>query len=243
MKDTKAALSVTRVAAICGVGRTTVGYWIRSKKLRANRLGRNYSIPVEELLFFLKTTGQKIPKALSTNETRGPYFRTIQNCWSYWEGMPCGENCRTCPIFAKQLELCFTARSSYNTGTCGSCQKCSYYQEIYLSRIAFVHQISVPAAIYRDLYFWGGNSQFATMCQLSDERLVGLGIEQIVHAESLSTIIASVKKRALGTTWIPDTGKIFFKNSHEGKTAVPFSVFPLDEPEAAYLVIAEPSED
>ena len=33
------SLSVTEAAALCGVGRTTVGYWIRSNKLPANRKG------------------------------------------------------------------------------------------------------------------------------------------------------------------------------------------------------------
>ena len=61
MTGTKKTLSVSQAAALCGVGRTTVGYWIRSKKLQAHRVVRNYSILVEDLLFFLKSSGQKTP--------------------------------------------------------------------------------------------------------------------------------------------------------------------------------------
>ena len=71
------ALSVSQAAVLCSVGRTTVGYWIRSKKLRANRVGRNYSIPVQDLLVFLKSTGQQIPPALQDENLKGPIFKSV----------------------------------------------------------------------------------------------------------------------------------------------------------------------
>ena len=43
MADSQKTLSVSKAATLCGVGRTTVGYWIRSKKINAARPGRNYN--------------------------------------------------------------------------------------------------------------------------------------------------------------------------------------------------------
>jgi excisionase family DNA binding protein len=71
MAVSQKTLPVSQAAALCGVGRTTVGYWIRSKKLRANRVGRNYSIPVQDLLYFLKSSGQKIPSELHDENLKG----------------------------------------------------------------------------------------------------------------------------------------------------------------------------
>ena len=89
----KKTLSVTEAAKLCGVGRTNVGYWIRSKKLRVNRVGRNYSIPVDELLFFLKKTGKEIPPELAELDRKGLFFRSYQRCWQYHEGTEHGEQC------------------------------------------------------------------------------------------------------------------------------------------------------
>ena len=44
-------LSVSQVASLCGVGHSTVGYWVRGNKLGARRVGNQYSIPVEEYPF------------------------------------------------------------------------------------------------------------------------------------------------------------------------------------------------
>ena len=93
MPNPSKTLSVSQAAALCGVGRTTVGYWIRSKKLRANRVGRNYSIPVQDLLFFLKSTGQEIPSKLQDENLKGPIFKSFQHCWEYWQGRDSLRNC------------------------------------------------------------------------------------------------------------------------------------------------------
>lgn len=58
----KGHVSVTQVAIACGVGRTTVGYWIRSGKIMAVRHGRNYKIPVGEPVHHLTKIGQPIPE-------------------------------------------------------------------------------------------------------------------------------------------------------------------------------------
>jgi hypothetical protein len=68
-------LSAYRAADLCGVGRTAVGYWIRSKKLYARRLGRNYTIPVEDLLFFLQNSNQRVPSELYHENSSRPFLK------------------------------------------------------------------------------------------------------------------------------------------------------------------------
>ena len=126
------SLSVSQAAVLCGVGRTTVGYWIRSKKLRAHRIGRNYSIPVQDLLYFLKSSGQKIPSDLQDENLKGPIFKSFQHCWEYWQGQDPSRNCKHCVAFQKQLEVCFTAKSSRSSGCSKDCDTCQYYVDIFL---------------------------------------------------------------------------------------------------------------
>lgn len=234
------ALSVTQTASLCRVGRTTIGYWIRKKKLHANRVGRNYSIPVEELLFFLKSTGQKIPDELAKGNLRGPSFRTIQNCWQFWQGSAHVQNCNDCIVFKNQLETCFTARGGVSLCGSNACDECLYYQETYLSRIKFIHQIDLPAGIFRELCFWGGNRRLAELCGIQEKDLVGMGIERMVHPESLEAVISDAKKMALGDTRVVGTKSIFLKKDPYGKIRVFFSAYPLSKPVGAFLMLSEP---
>lgn len=237
------SLSVTQVAGLCGVGRTTIGYWIRSKKLRASRVGRNYSITVEELLFFLKSTGQKIPHELAEENLRGPFFRGFQNCWLFWQGTGCGRNCKDCVTFKNNLNVCFNARDRVSPGCSTECYECQYYQEIYLPRIQFIYQINLPAAVYMDFYFWGGNRKWARLCGVRAKDLIGMGIERVVHPDSLETMISEVKRRALGNPEIPRTHTLFLKNKQNGKLKVRNSVYPLNDPAGTFLFLAEPEDD
>ena len=239
MTSKKDALSVTETARLCGVGRTTIGYWIRSRKLRANRVGRNYSIPVEELLFFLKSSGQRIPKELVQDSMQGPCFRTIQNCWQYWQGTEHGRHCKQCITFVNQLNLCFTVRHSEAYTCPEQCERCQYFQETYLSRIQFIHQIRVPAVVYRDLFLWGGNESFGELCGLRETDLIGLGIEEVVHPESLEMVISSVKQRAMGTAATARTCRVTLKHRQTGAQPVQVAVYPLEEPAGTYLVLVE----
>ena len=170
------SLSVAQAAALCGVGRTTVGYWIRSKKLRANRVGRNYSIPVQDLLYFLKSTGQKIPAGLQAENLKGPIFKSFQHCWEYWQGRDPLRDCKACVAFMRRVDVCFTAKNIKDSKCSKECDLCHYYVEIFLPKIHFVNQIDTPAAIIKDLYFWCGNSKWAGLCEVFQKDLIGLGI-------------------------------------------------------------------
>ena len=243
MKTSKKVLSVARTAVLCGVGHSTVGYWIRSKKLCANRVGRNYSIPIEELLFFLKSTGQNIPEELADGKLLGPYFRTVQNCWQYWQGRSNGHDCKECTVFKNQLEVCFTAQASSSSSCSKTCFKCQYYLETYLLRIQFIHQINYPAAVYKGLHLWGGNRSWAKLCEVQESDLPGMSVERAVHHDSLAQVISNIRRRALGDLAIPRTYNIFLKNNKSGKLKVRVAVYPLSEPSGANLLLAEPGED
>jgi excisionase family DNA binding protein len=239
MAVSQKTLSVSQTAALCGVGRTTVGYWIRSKKLRANRVGRNYSIPVQDLLYFLKSSGQKIPSKLHDESLKGPIFKSFQHCWEYWQGRNPMQNCEQCIDFKRQLEACFTARNSREFSCSSECDLCKYYVEIFVPRIHFVNQIDAPAAIVKDLYVWYGNSQCAQLCGVSKKNLVGMGIEKIVHPSSLEKVISHVKERSLGNFAIPERCSLNIKNHQSGKISIDTGVYPLTEPEDAYLVLVD----
>ena len=112
-------------------------------------------------------------------------------------------------------------------------------------RIDLVHkmnsgnQIDAPAAIVKDLYVWCGNSQCAELCGVSKNKLVGMGIEKIVHPSSLEQVISHAKERSLGNFAVPEKCSLNIKNHQSDKITIDAGVFPLTEPQDAYLVLVE----
>ncbi len=239
MTGTQKALSVSQAAALCGVGRTTVGYWIRSKKLHASRVGRNYSILVDDLLFFLKSSDQRIPPELVRENSNGLIFKSFQNCWEHWSGSKHGHNCNSCIAFKHQLQDCFTVKDSGMLG-CSDCLACRYYLETYFPRIQFIHQIGLPAAVFKDLYLWGGNVLCAELCRVRPQDLVGMGIEKLVHASSLASVIEKVRQMAIGEPAATGTCRIFIKDGVQVGREINVRVVPLMEPARSFLVIGYP---
>lgn len=239
MAGSPKSLSVSQAAALCRVGRTTVGYWIRSKKLHATRQGRNYMIAVEDLLFFLNASGLDIPRQLAERNGNAPIFKSYQNCWQYWSGTDHGSRCPGCIAFKNQLQACFTVKNSGLLG-CADCTTCRYYLETILHRIQFVHQIALPAAVFKDLYLWGGNSSCAELCSLAPAELVGVGIDKIVHSHSLPKVIEAIRKLALGEPVVIQDCTISIKSDREIPRKVRVSVYPLHEPPHAFLVLGSP---
>ena len=239
MPGTQKTLSVSQAAALCGVGRTTVGYWIRSKKLHALRIGRNYTIPVEDLVFLLKNNRQRIPPELLCADSNRPIFKSFQNCWEHWSGSEHGRNCPDCIAFKNQLQACFTVKDSGLLG-CSGCESCRYYLEVILPRIQFVHQIELPAAVFRNLYLWGGNSRCAEICGVRQIDLIGMGIEKIVYAASLPKVIEAVRKLAIGDPSPAKSCNISLNKGLGERQEIRVSVYPLREPAKAFLVLGEP---
>ncbi len=239
MGNQQQILTVAQVAVLCGVNRNTVGLWIRSRKLHAERKGRNYSIPASELIFFLKSTGREIPAELAVETTLAPHFRPIQNCWDYFQSSSHLNGCRECAVYKNRLAVCFAGKDSAATGCDGKCGDCRYFQETFLPRIQLVHQIDIPAAVYKDFYLWCGNKQWARVAGQAEKDLIGLGIEDVFHQDSLGVMMASFKKRALGDPSVPRTDTVFIMNNRYEKIAMAISVYALVEPAGAWLLLGE----
>lgn len=239
MTGTKKTLSVSQAASLCGVGRTTVGYWIRSKKLHANRVGRNYSILIDDLLFFLKNSHQEIPPELLNENSNGLIFKSFQNCWQHWHNSEHGRHCRNCIAFKNQLQNCFTVKDSGMLG-CSNCEACRYYRETYFPKLQFIHQIGMPAAVFKDLYLWGANSMCAELCGVPQKDLVGMGIEKIVHANSLAKVIEKIRQMAIGEPAAGTGCRIYVNNTAKGRQMIHVWVFPLNEPARTFLVLGNP---
>ncbi len=239
MGNPQQILTVARVAALCGVNRNTVGLWIRSRKLYAERKGRNYSIAAPELVYFLKSTNRRIPVELAEVTTFAPHFRVIQKCWDYFQGDKHLNGCRDCAVYKNKLDICFTGKDSAITVCGGQCGDCRYFQETFLPRIQLVHQIDIPAAVYKDFYLWCGNKQWARVVGQVEKDLIGLGIENVFHQDSLGVVMASFKKRALGDPAVPRTDNVFIMDSRCKKIAMAISVYPLVEPAGAWLLLGD----
>jgi excisionase family DNA binding protein len=233
-------LSVSQVASLCGVGHSTVGCWIRANRLRASRVGNQYSIPVEELILYLKSKGQKIPDELVQMNAQLTEDVAFTNCWQYFKGNADRHECNQCLVFMKKLKPCFAIKKKSAFECSTACLDCGYYMKTYFPRIKFIHQISYPAAILKDFYLWGGNKLWVELCGIGGRDLPGMGIEQIFHPDLLEKIIASMKKKTLKDPSVTKSYNTFFNNDEKGKIAVQLSVYGLNDPADALLILAGP---
>lgn len=229
MKPAEKKISVTEAAKLCNVARSTINYWIRTKRIQADRSGKKYTIPVNELLLMLKSKGKPLPEALKDIETQEPVFRRMIPCWKFWKDTRHGLKCKDCVVSENELLTCFSAKESSKFGCRNECANCQYYQEIYLPRIRFLYQIGYPAAVIKDLQFWGCNHKWAELCGVSTNELPGMGIEQVIHTDSLEKMISNIKKINLGEP-VSVSIDIFLKNRLRGKIVASVSFMPLIEP-------------
>ena len=163
-------LSVSQVASLCGVGHSTVGYWIRTNRLRAFRIGKQYLIPVEELVLYLKSKGQEIPDELVELNAQLADTITFTNCWQYFMGTADRHDCDQCFVFKKRLKPCFTSKRIASFECSSACLDCGYYMKTYLPSIKFIHRISCPAAISKNLPM-GGDGAWVELCGIAEEVL------------------------------------------------------------------------
>ena len=229
------------IAEICGVARSTVSYWIAKKSLPAHRSGKKHLVFIEDLVLFLKAEGQSVPQILS-EQVGGIYplpFRPFKHCWEYWANKPHGERCQDCSIYILQIDECFTARNNKGQQCQKDCHGCQYFGEYYGPRVAFIHQIEKPAAVFKDLYLWSGNQALAEICGISVEKLIGAGIEDFIHPDSLRMVINYNKRRHKGDPSVPDRYQTFFIDKSGEKIRVNLSISPLKRPAGTRLVVAE----
>jgi excisionase family DNA binding protein len=241
MTTSPKTLSVSQVAAICSVGRTTVGYWVRSKKLFAFKSGRSFSIPEEDLLHFLESSGQPIPLQLGNGGGRGPIFKSFRNCWTYWQGDGDRHQCDRWAVYKRKVPDCFSVRDNASSGCPIACRECRYFREMFALRFQFIHQLDFPAAVVKGLNLWSGNAGWAELCDVTVDDLIGLGIEAFIHPLSLATVISILKKAALGEKVGPMPSPIVIAASQQKERRVSAWVFPLRDLEGANLMLAEPA--
>ena len=166
-------------------------------------------------------------------------FKPIKRCWEYWATDYHGTRCRHCSVFHYEVNECFTARDNPNRQCPINCHECHYFSEYYGPRVAFIHQIDKPAAIYKGLYLWSGNKYWAEFCGVDVEKLIGAGIEEFIHPDSLKTFLNYDKRRTQGDTTVPDRHQVDFHNKSNGKVSVYLTISPLARPASAWLAIAD----
>jgi hypothetical protein len=140
--------------------------------------------------------------------------------------------------YRRKNGICFTAKDSSRLNCSTKCYECAYYQDIYLPKIQFIHQIDSPAAVCKGLFFWGVNSRWSKICQVPQKDFPGTGIEHVIDQESLEAVISDIKKIELGESVQPASG-VYLKTEPEGKLKVIVSFFPLNEPPGTFLMLAK----
>jgi hypothetical protein len=235
------ALSVIDIAEICGVARSTVSYWIAKKSLLSHRSGKKDLVSIADLVLFLKSEGRPVPQVL-LEQIGGVYaqpFRPLKRCWEFWANDPHRTRCQDCYVVTRQIHECFTAKHNQNNQCPTDCHECKYFGEYYGSRVAFIHQIGKPVAVCKDLYLWSGNKAWADLCGVDVGQLIGAGIEEFVHYDSLKMFISYTRRRNQGDTTVPERYKVFFTNRTGGKIEVYLSISPLRNPSDTWLAVAD----
>ncbi len=238
MAESPPTLSVSQAAALCRVGRTTVGYWVRSRKLYARRAGRSFEIPVEDLLHFLTREGHPIPPELANGRGLRPAFGTFRPCWEYWETENPAHRCERCVVRERRIADCFRLRLSGAVGCREDCRDCRYFQDMVGVRLQFIHQLAAPAAVFRGLTLWGGNAAWAELCGRPAERLTGTGIESILHPRSLALLVGVLKRAEAGAALGPLPDPLCILTPEGGERRIVAALYPLREPEGANLWLA-----
>ncbi len=242
MKQNIKTISVNDTASLCGVGRSTVTYWIREKRLQAIKPGKNYLINKDDLRYFLKSKDKAIPSELLKDKEPSSIFKPLKPCWEHWENCACGQDCENCTIYVNNIDVCFITKENKPADCDGLCLECRYYQEFYLPRIQFIHQIEFPAAVIKDLYFWAGNFQWAKLCQVPEGSIPGMGIEQLFCPESLAMTISAIKQARLGNPF-PNAYNAFFKNMNPGNAEVNLFLFPINHVADMFLLLGKPKRN
>ncbi len=242
MAESPQTLSVSQAAALCRVGRTTVGYWVRSRKLYARRAGRSFEIPVEDLLHFLAREGHPIPPELANGRSGRPAFGTFRPCWEYWEA-DSGHRCERCIVRERRITDCFRLRPSGALACRENCRDCRYFQGMFGVRLQFIHQLATPAAVLKDLTLWGGNGAWAELCGRPAERLTGTGIESILHPRSLALLVGELKRAEAGAALGPLSEPLCIVTPEGRERRIVAAFYPLREPEGANLWLAAEESD
>ena len=194
------------------------------------------------MVLYLKSKRQKIPDELVEMKAQLSDINDFADCWQYFKGTADRHNCDQCIVYQKRLKPCFSTKKTAFFDCSTACLDCGYYMKTYLPRIEFIHQISCPAAVLKDYYLWGGNNPWVELCGLRGKDLPGMGIEQMFHADSLEKVIAGIKKMTSRNPLVAKSYNTFFKGDEREKIAVRISIYALNDPAEALLILAEPKD-
>ncbi|MCJ7776229.1 MAG: PAS domain-containing protein [Desulfobulbaceae bacterium] len=86
---------------------------------------------------------------------------------------------------------------------------------------------------------WSGNKAWAELCGVGVGELIGAGIEDFIHPDSLKTVISYNKRRNHGDPAVPDRYKVAFSPNGGGKIEVYLAISPLTRPANTWLAVAE----
>lgn len=234
-------LSVIDVAEVCGVARSTVYYWIARKYLPAHRSGSKQMVFVNDLVLFLKSQGFRVPQNL-LKQIGGIYsqpFRSFKKCWEYWANEPHGTKCRDCNVFTFQINECFVAKNNQNKKRKVNCHKCQYFGEYYSPGLAFIHQLEKPAGVLKDLDMWSGNKAWAELCSVEIVSLIGVGIEEFIHPDSLKELIGFNKMLNQKDPALPDKLRVILISQNKVKIPVYLNIISLTVPAGTWLAVVE----
>jgi hypothetical protein len=245
MNQTFPYLDVIESARICGVARSTLSYWIAKKGLPAKKKGKKYLVARGDLILFLKDQGHDFPEGLKRCKETGflSPFKVHKRCWEYWAQTTHGVRCGECNVFRYQLDECFIARLNSHKECPTDCNTCQYYGEYYTPQVEFIDQIEKPCAIYKDLFLWAGNRSWSKLFGIPRKCLIGIGIEEFVHPDSLKMILNHDKRRRQGDQEVPDHFQAFFLKANGEKIQVNVLVCPLKRPSGTWLALIEKSEN
>lgn len=125
-RQPKRALSTGQAAEYCFVTPDTIGNWIKSGHLAAQRtVGGQYRILVEDLRSFMLARGMCTGRLDSEQDTRLP-------CWEFKGECPVagasGTSCEDCIVRFLGALHCFKLMAMRPDADQGGCAQCTYYQ-------------------------------------------------------------------------------------------------------------------
>ncbi|MGB5158246.1 helix-turn-helix domain-containing protein [Desulfobacterium sp. N47] len=234
-------LSVMDIAAICGVARSTVSYWIAKKSLPASRDGKKHVVSINNLIAFLEAEDYPVPKSLTEfpDALYQQDLKLFKACWEYWSESHSENGCKSCSVFTNSLMVCFTARNNPGQKCRMDCSECKYFYDYHAPDMSFIHQISNPAAIYKDLYIWSANRAWADLCGVKTKNLIGAGIEEFIHSESLKNIMNYDKKLRMGNSSEVLRFNLSFISRNGNKIKTDLLASPLKKPDGTWLAVVE----
>jgi excisionase family DNA binding protein len=194
----KRFFSTTELAKICQVSRFTTSKWVREGRIRGASPGRNYKIPIGEIIRFLKESNFPIPEELKTGYR--DYDRHQKYCWEYHaeQNDISLHQCSTCIIKEAEILNCFIMRiDDYqdNIKCPIECSKCSYFLEKFANHFAIVKAFDEPAIICSNEAILAANQGFSMITGLSNESsAVGQDLSHFLSDASRTHFLGYIDK-------------------------------------------------